>query len=116
MKALLQRVNRASVSVAGELVGEIGQGLVVFVGVATGDTERDAQYLAQKTVNLRIFPDETGRFNLSALDVKGELLVVSLPSWLIPGRVVALALLGRQHQSWLKYYLSSSSKRHELPD
>jgi len=77
MKALLQRVTGASVSVAGEEVGRIGQGLVVFVGVAAGDTERDAEYLAQKTVNLRIFPDEEGRFNLSALDINGELLVVS---------------------------------------
>ena len=77
MKALLQRVTRASVSVASEVVGRIGQGLVVFVGVASGDTEKDAQYLAQKTVSLRIFSDEEGRFNLSALDIKGELLVVS---------------------------------------
>ena len=77
MKALLQRVTRASVSVAGEVVGRIGRGLVVFVGVASGDTEKDAQYLAQKIVSLRIFSDEEGRFNLSALDIKGELLVVS---------------------------------------
>ena len=77
MKALLQRVVRASVSVAGEVVGEIGRGLVVFVGVASGDTEKDVQYLAQKTASLRIFADDEGRFNLSALDIKGELLVVS---------------------------------------
>ncbi len=77
MKALLQRVTRASVSVASEVVGRIDRGLVVFVGVATGDTEKDAQYLAQKTVSLRIFSDEAGRLNLSALDIKGELLVVS---------------------------------------
>jgi len=77
VKALLQRVTRASVSVGGEVVGRIGQGLVVFVGVATGDTEKDAQYLAQKIASLRIFSDEEGRFNLSALDIKGELLVVS---------------------------------------
>ena len=77
MKALLQRVTRASVSVASEVVGRIGRGLVVFVGVASEDTEKDAQYVAQKTVNLRIFSDEEGRFNLSALDIKGELLVVS---------------------------------------
>ena len=77
MKALLQRVSGASVSVANEVVGRIGGGLVVFVGVADGDTERDAQYLAQKIVSLRIFSDEAGRFNLSALDIKGELLVVS---------------------------------------
>ena len=77
MKALLQRVTEASVSVAGELVGRIGQGLVVFVGVADGDTEKDVQYLAQKTVNLRIFADEEGKFNLSILDIEGELLLVS---------------------------------------
>ncbi len=77
MKVLLQRVTGASVSVAGETVGRIGRGLVVFVGVAGGDTEKEAQYLAQKTVSLRIFADEAGRFNLSALDTKGELLVVS---------------------------------------
>jgi len=77
VKTLLQRVTEASVSIAGELVGRIGQGLVVFVGVADGDTEKDAQYLAQKTVNLRIFADEEGKFNLSILDIKGELLLVS---------------------------------------
>ena len=77
MKALLQRVSGASVSVAGEVVGRVGKGLVVFVGVAGGDAEKDARYLAQKTFGLRIFADEAGRFNLSALDIGGELLVVS---------------------------------------
>jgi len=77
VKALLQRVSAASVSVGGEVVGRIGQGLVVFVGVASGDSEKDARYLAQRTVNLRIFSDQAGKFNLSALDIKGELLVVS---------------------------------------
>ena len=77
MKALLQRVSAASVSVAGEVVGRIGRGVVVLVGVASGDTEKDARYLAQRTVNLRIFSDESGKFNLSALDIGGELLVVS---------------------------------------
>jgi len=77
VKALLQRVTEASVSVAGEEVGRIGRGLVIFLGVANGDTEKDTQYLAQKAINLRIFSDEVGRFNLSALDIKGELLVVS---------------------------------------
>ncbi|MDP2917338.1 MAG: D-aminoacyl-tRNA deacylase [Dehalococcoidia bacterium] len=77
MKALLQRVTGASVTVGDEMVGSTGKGLVVFVGVANGDTARDAQYLAEKTANLRIFADSEGKFNLSALDVKGELLVVS---------------------------------------
>jgi len=77
MKALLQRVTRASVSIGNEEVGKIGQGLVVFLGVASGDTEKDAQYIAQKIVNLRIFADEEGKFNLSALDINAELLLVS---------------------------------------
>lgn len=77
MKALLQRVTSASVSIDGEPVGSIGRGLVVLVGVAVGDTEKDVDYLLQKTVNLRIFSDGVGKFNLSALDIKGELLLVS---------------------------------------
>ena len=77
MKALLQRVTSASVSVTDEVAGKIGQGLVAFIGVANSDTRKDAQYLAQKAANLRIFTDEAGRFNLSALDINGELLIVS---------------------------------------
>jgi len=77
VKALLQRVTGASVSIGDEEVGRIGRGRVVFLGVASGDTEKEAQYLAQKIVNLRIFSDEEGRFNLSALDIEGELLLVS---------------------------------------
>ena len=77
MKALIQRVTGAKVSIAGEEVGRIGRGLVVFVGVAGGDTEKDIDYLVQKTVQLRIFSDVAGKFNLSALDIKGELLLVS---------------------------------------
>ena len=74
---MLQRVGQASVTVDGEEVGRIGQGLVVLLGVAVGDTEKDAQYLIPKIVNLRIFTDARGKFNLSALDVRGELLLVS---------------------------------------
>jgi len=77
VKALLQRVTGASVSIGGEVVGRIGRGLVVLVGVAGGDTEKDIDYLVQKLANLRIFPDNDGRFNLSALDIRGELLLVS---------------------------------------
>ena len=77
MKALLQRVGEASVSVGDEVVGRIGQGLVVFVGVAAGDSDQDVEYLVSKTVGLRIFADESGKFNLSVEDVNGELLLVS---------------------------------------
>jgi D-tyrosyl-tRNA(Tyr) deacylase len=77
VKALLQRVSRASVSVGGEEVGVIGKGLVVLLGVAGGDTEADARYLLPKIINLRIFADAEGKFNLSALDTGGELLLVS---------------------------------------
>ena len=77
MKALLQRVSEASVSVGDEVVGRIGSGLVVFVGVAAGDSEEDVEYLVTKTVGLRIFADESGKFNFSVADVSGELLLVS---------------------------------------
>jgi D-tyrosyl-tRNA(Tyr) deacylase len=77
VKALLQRVSGASVRVGGEVVGSIGRGLVVLVGVASGDGDKDIQYLAQKIINLRIFADEEEKFNLSALDIGGEILLVS---------------------------------------
>ena len=77
MKTLIQRVSKASVSIDGEEVGRIGRGLVVFLGVADGDTQKDAQYLMQKIINLRIFADAEEKFNLSALDINGELLLVS---------------------------------------
>jgi len=77
VKALLQRVSQASVSVEGEEVGRIGKGLVVLIGVAGADTEKDAQYVISKTINLRIFADAQSKFNLSALDIQGELLLVS---------------------------------------
>lgn len=77
MRALIQRVSQASVSVQGNIVAAIEQGLVALVGVARGDSEADARYLAEKTANLRVFPDESGKFNLSTLDISGEVLVVS---------------------------------------
>jgi len=77
VKALLQRVTSASVTIDGEVVGRIGRGLVVFVGVAEGDSPQDADYLVSKIVNLRIFADEAEKFNLSALDIRAELLLVS---------------------------------------
>lgn len=77
MKAVLQRVKSAAVTVDGERVGEIGQGLLILLGVAEGDTERDANVLASKIANLRIFSDSEGKMNLSALSIGGEMLVVS---------------------------------------
>ena len=77
MRAVLQRVTRASVRVGGETVGEIGRGLVVLLGVAHDDTDRDATYLLEKTIDLRIFDDADGRMNLSVRDAGGALLVVS---------------------------------------
>ena len=77
MKALVQRVSRASVSVNDRIVGKTAPGLVVFLGVAQGDSKEDASYLANKVVNLRIFADESSKFSLSALDTRGDILVVS---------------------------------------
>jgi len=77
LKALVQRVTRASVSVNGEVVGKISCGLVVLLGVARGDTEKDAVYLADKIANLRIFSDEASKFNLSALETGAEILIIS---------------------------------------
>ena len=77
MKALLQRVTKASVTVDGIIVGTIGPGLVALIGVANGDTVKDAQYLAQKTSGLRIFGDDEGKFNLSVQDINGAVLAIS---------------------------------------
>ncbi len=77
MRAVLQRVSEASVEVEGKIVGQIGAGLCALVGVAEGDTEADAAWLAQKVVELRVFEDEQGKMNRSLLDVKGELLAIS---------------------------------------
>ena len=77
MRAVVQRVSSGSVSIDGKVVGKIDEGLVILLGVRNGDTEADVKFLADKCVNLRIFTDENGKFNLSALDVKGELLAVS---------------------------------------
>ena len=77
MKALVQRVSEASVSVNDETVGSIGPGFVVLVGVSRDDTEQDADYIVNKVVNLRVFADEDGKFNLSAMDVGADLLLIS---------------------------------------
>lgn len=77
MKAVLQRVRSARVEVAGETISEIGAGMVVLLGVVTGDGVDEADFLAEKTVRLRVFPDENDKLNRSLLDMDGELLVIS---------------------------------------
>ena len=77
MRALIQRVARASVHVDGDLVSEIGHGLLVLLGVRDGDSEAEAMWMADKLANLRIFADGSGQMNRSLLDVRGEALVVS---------------------------------------
>ena len=77
MKAVIQRVRSANVVVEGKTVGSIGQGLLIFLGVAQGDSEAETLMLAEKILKLRIFSDENGKMNRSVLDVGGEVLVVS---------------------------------------
>ena len=77
MRAVVQRVTRGSVAVKGELVAEIGPGLVVLIGVGSGDKEADAAYLAEKIANLRIFEDRESKMNLSLLDTRGSVLAIS---------------------------------------
>ena len=77
MRALVQRVSQAAVLVEGEAAGSIDTGLVVFIGIHEDDDSEDASYIVNKTVNLRIFSDDAGRFDLSALDTSADLLVIS---------------------------------------
>lgn len=77
MRALLQRVSRASVTVDGQAVGQIGQGLLILLGVGQGDSKAQVKTLADKIVHLRIFGDDEGKMNRSLLDISGEVLVVS---------------------------------------
>lgn len=76
MIALLQRVTRAEVSIAGQVIADIGRGLLVLVGVARGDTDAEAQRLAERVLSYRVFPDSADRMNLSVRDVGGSLLLV----------------------------------------
>ncbi|MNR80513.1 D-tyrosyl-tRNA(Tyr) deacylase [compost metagenome] len=77
MRIVLQRVSRAKVTVEGEVVGEVGPGLLLLVGIRTGDTLKEAQWLVQKCLGLRIWPDETGKMDRSVMDIGGSVLAVS---------------------------------------
>src|SRR5690349_20770263 len=77
MRAVVQRTLKSSVTVDNKTIAEIGQGLTILLGVGQEDTEKDACYLAEKIIHLRIFSDDAGKMNLSLLDIKGEILVVS---------------------------------------
>lgn len=77
MKALIQRVKKASVSVDNKIVGQIGQGFLVLLGVGKGDSSENVGYLANKVVNMRVFSDQDGKFNLSLKDIRGACLIVS---------------------------------------
>jgi len=77
MRAVVQRVSRAKVTVSGEITGEIGQGLLVLLGVGQGDSEADADYLAGKIIGLRVFEDDAGKMNRAVGEVGGGMLVVS---------------------------------------
>ncbi len=77
MRAVVQRVKESSVKTGNEVIGRIGSGLLVFLGVAKGDTSSDADYLSKKIVNLRIFEDDNGKMNRSLIEADGKMLVVS---------------------------------------
>ncbi len=77
MRALIQRVNRCSVKIDGEVVNSIENGMLILLGVKSGDLENDAEYLAKRCASLRIFDDENGKMNLSVIDITGSILVVS---------------------------------------
>ena len=77
MKLVVQRVSHASVTVEGEIVGKINEGLMILIGAKKGDTEKDVEYCVEKALNLRIFTDENDKMNLSVKDIQGELLLIS---------------------------------------
>lgn len=77
MRAVLQRVSEASVTIDENIIGKCGRGLMILLGVAEGDTEKEAEMLANKIIKLRIFEDENGKMNLSVGDIGGEMLIVS---------------------------------------
>jgi len=89
MRVVIQRVTRASVEVDNEIVGKIGPGLLAYVGIEKGDSPKELEFMAEKILNLRIFPDEEQKMNLSVLDMGGEILSISqftLASYIKKGR------------------------------
>lgn len=89
MRVVIQRVDRANVAVEGKIVGEIGRGILVFAGIEKGDTEKEIVFMAEKILNLRIFPDREKKMNLSLKDINGEILSISqftLASYIKKGR------------------------------
>jgi len=113
MRAVIQRVTRANVTVAGDVVGEIGHGLLVLLGVAKDDDGTDADFLIDKIVNLRIFEDDEGKMNRSLIDVDGEMLVVSqftLYGDTRRGRRPSFveAASGQDALKWYEYFVSKS--------
>lgn len=108
MRIVLQRVKRASVSVDGEIVSTIGNGLLILIGVEKGDTERETKYLAKKSCELRIFPDEYGKMNLSLQDINGEVMIISqftLASYIKKGNRPGFSNAAREELAILLYKL-----------
>jgi D-aminoacyl-tRNA deacylase len=115
LKALIQRVTGASVTVDDAVIGQIETGLVVLLGVADGDGEKDADYLVEKVVNMRIFSDVDGKFNLSALDINAGLLVISQFTLLADTRKgrrpsFTSAALPEKADSLYKYFIEQAGK------
>lgn len=118
MRALIQRVSYASVTVEGELISKTGPGLLILLGVAPEDTEKEADFLAEKCVNLRIFQDDAGKMNRSLLDVKGDALVVSqftLYADCKKGRRPAfVGAAGAEHADRLYEYFKAQMEQKEI--
>ena len=116
MRAVVQRVSRSKVSVDEKLIGEIGVGLLVLLGVTDADDNKDADYLLEKIVNMRIFDDADGKMNLSLADIDGEMLVVSqftLYGDTRRGRRPSFikAAAGDEALRWYKYFVARSREK-----